>query len=45
MVLEEESKTMMIKSFYNKILFLGAVSIFMTMCTPPEQSDADSDAA
>ena len=45
MVLEEENKTMITKSFYSKILFLGVASIFMTMCTPPEQSDADSDAA
>ena len=45
MVLEEENKTMITKSFYSKILFLGVASIFMTMCTPPELSDADSDAA
>ena len=36
---------MITKSFYSKILFLGVASIFMTMCTPPEQSDAESDAA
>ncbi len=31
-------------NFIQKLLLLGVASIFMTMCTPPEQSDADADA-
>jgi len=31
-------------NFIQKLLLLGIASIFMTMCTPPEQSDADADA-
>ncbi len=31
--------------FIQKLLMLGVVAIFMTMCVPPEQSDADTDAA
>ncbi len=33
------------KMFIQKLLMLGVVAIFMTMCVPPEQSDADTDAA
>ena len=33
------------KKFIQKLLMLGVVAIFMTMCVPPEQSDADTDAA
>ncbi|MGY8781052.1 MAG: hypothetical protein ACKVJJ_05260 [Fidelibacterota bacterium] len=33
------------KKFIQKLLILGAASVFMTMCTPPEQSSADADAA
>tara|TARA_Y100000590_G_scaffold14828_3_gene17847 strand:+ start:15004 stop:16263 length:1260 start_codon:yes stop_codon:yes gene_type:complete len=29
-------------NFIQKLLLLGVASIFMTMCTPPEQSDADA---
>ena len=31
--------------FIQKLLILGVASVFMTMCTPPEQSSADADAA
>ena len=33
------------KMFIQKLLILGVMAIFMTMCVPPEQSDADTDAA
>ena len=33
------------KMFIQKLLMLGVMAIFMTMCVPPEQSDADTDAA
>ena len=33
------------KKFIQKLLMLGVMAIFMTMCVPPEQSDADTDAA
>ena len=33
------------KKFIQKLLILGAASVFMTMCTPPEQSSADAAAA
>ena len=29
--------------FIEKLLLLGVASIFITMCTPPEQSDFDAD--
>ena len=45
MVLEEESKTMTLKVFSQKLLMISAGSVFITMCTPPEQSDVDSDLA
>ena len=45
MVLEEESKTMTLKVFSQKLLMISAASVFITMCTPPEQSDVDSDLA
>ncbi len=45
MVLEEESKTMTLKVFSQKLLMISAASIFITMCTPPEQSDVDNDVA
>ena len=31
--------------FIQKLLFLGVAAVFMTMCVPPEQSDADANAA
>ena len=31
--------------FLQKLLMLGVASVFMTMCMPPEQSDADADVA
>mgnify|MGYP001439977307 FL=1 len=33
------------KMFFQKLLLLGVAAVFMTMCVPPEQSDADADAA
>ncbi|MBT3479499.1 MAG: hypothetical protein HOA15_05035 [Candidatus Marinimicrobia bacterium] len=33
------------KNLIKKLLILGVASVFMTMCTPPEQSSADADAA
>jgi predicted Zn-dependent protease len=33
------------QKFIQKLLMLGVASVFMTMCTPPGQSDADADAA
>ena len=33
------------QKFLQKLLMLGVASVFMTMCTPPEQSVADADAA
>jgi len=32
------------KKFIQKLLVLGVASVFMTMCTPPEQSGVDADA-
>ena len=32
------------QKFLQKLLMLGVASVFMTMCTPPEQSDANADA-
>ena len=32
------------KMFFQKLLLLGVAAVFMTMCVPPEQSDADADA-
>ena len=43
MVFEEESKTMTMRLFSQKLLMIGAASVFITMCTPPDQSDIDSD--
>ena len=31
------------KSLIHKLLLLSVASVFITMCTPPEQSDADAD--
>ena len=45
MVFEEESNTMTMRVFSQKLLMIGAASVFITMCTPPEQSDVDSDVA
>ena len=33
------------KSLIHKLLLLSVASVFITMCTPPEQSDADADFA
>jgi len=33
------------KMFFQKLLLLGVAAVFMTMCVPPEQSDADADTA
>ena len=33
------------KMFFQKLLLLGVAAVFMTMSVPPEQSDADADAA
>ncbi len=33
------------KSLIDKLLLLSVASVFITMCTPPEQSDADADFA
>mgnify|MGYP006982512969 CR=1 FL=1 len=33
------------QKFIQKLLMLGVASVFMTMCMPPGQSDADADAA
>lgn len=35
---------MRVKNLFSKILVLGVATVFMTMCTPPEQSNTDSDA-
>ena len=32
-------------NIFQNLILLGVISIFMTMCTPPEQSDADADLA
>jgi len=44
MVSKKESKAIKSLKFIQKLLILGVVSVFMTMCVPPEQSDADADA-
>ena len=36
---------MTLKVFSQKLLMISAASVFITMCTPPEQSDVDSDLA
>ena len=36
---------MTLKVFSQKLLMISAGSVFITMCTPPEQSDVDSDLA
>ena len=36
---------MTMRVFSQKLLMIGAASVFITMCTPPEQSDVDSDVA
>ena len=36
---------MTMRVFSQKLLMVGAASVFITMCTPPEQSDVDSDLA
>ena len=33
------------KRFFQKLLLLGVAAGFMTMCVPPEQSEADADTA
>ena len=33
------------KMFFQKLLLLGVAAVFMTMCVPPEQSDADANTA
>ena len=32
-------------NIFQNLLLLGVASIFMTMCTPPDQSSADEDLA
>ena len=44
MVSQKESKAIKSLKLIQKLLILGVVSVFMTMCAPPEQSDADADA-
>ena len=34
---------MTMRLFSQKLLMIGAASVFITMCTPPDQSDIDSD--
>ena len=44
MVSQKERKAIKNLKFIQKLLILGVASVFMTMCEPPEQSDADAGA-